>query len=281
MIRQSSYDKYEELVRMGIQRFFREAACHALDVSDFLVCQQGGFFDWSGNPCIGLGEVGLNNIQKVNIINNIGASIVVNDDDYFKTHGDQFFNGITDFERGIIKVCNLYLDIWENEWFLRNLTEVVRVANGEHYDWKLDLSKLKDTGKGNYIRNEIIAKLKNYPYLEDILKVGYNSNLRNAIGHSQYHIIPGGIWLDSYGRNKYATLQALSFEDWERIVLYAWLIFRYLFSSLLQLATNNFMVVANTSNFGGIPILVPSKEDNWVYQYIYPDKTGRTWRFVK
>lgn len=64
----------------------------------------------------------------------------------------------------------MYLDIWENEWFLRTFTELLRVANGEHYDWGLDLSKLKETGKRNFIRKEIIGRLTGYPYLQDIVK---------------------------------------------------------------------------------------------------------------
>lgn len=281
MLRISSFNKYEEIIRLGYQRFFNEAKFAALEVSDFLVCQQGGFIDWGGYPCIGLGEVGINNLQKVNIIDNIGASILASDDDYFKTNGNQFFHGVSEFEKGIIKVCNLYLDIWENEWFLRNLAEVIKVANGDHYDWNLDLSKIKDTGKGNFIRNEIIAKLNKYPYLQDIVRIGYNSNLRNAIGHSQFHIVQGGIWLDTYGRNKYATVQGFSFEEWERIVIYGWLIFRYLFSTLRQMTTAFFTETAKKTIMGGIPILVPTNDSKWTYQYIYPDSTGLTWRFVK
>lgn len=279
MIRISSLDKYEETIRMSFQHFFNEAKHKAMEMSDFLVCQQGGLLDRKGRPCIGLGEVGLNNLQKVNMIHNIGASICVSDDNYFRTHGDGFFTGNTDFENGIIKVCNMYLDIWENEWFLRNFAELVKIANGKHYDWGLDLSKIKDTGKGNFIRNEIIGQLNDYPYLQKILKVGYNSNLRNAVGHSQYHIVQGGIWLDNYGRNKYATVQGFSFEEWEKIVIYAWLIFRLLFSTLLQM-TMSFFEVSKLTKQGGISIQIPQENGKWSYEYIYPDSTGRIWRFV-
>lgn len=281
MIRISSFNKYEEKIRMSFQRFFNEAKYKALEVSDLLVCQQGGFLDWDGQPCIGLGEVGLNNLQKVNTINNIGASICIADDNYFKNNGIFLFNGNTDFENGIIKVCNMYLDIWENEWFLRNFAELIKIANGKHYDWELDLSKIKDTGKGNFIRNEIIKQLSDYPYLQEIVKVSYNSNLRNAVGHSQYHIVQGGIWLDNYGRNKYATVQGFSFEEWEKIVIYAWLIFRLLFSTLLQMATTLFVEASKLTIQGGIPIQVPQKDGKWLREYIYPDSTGRVWRFVK
>lgn len=281
MIRISSFDRYEELIRMNFQRFFNEAKDKAMEVSDFLVCQQGGFIDWEGRPCIGLGEVGLNNLQKVNMINNIGASIFISDDNYFRTNGHGVFYGNTDFENGIIKVCNMYLDIWENEWFLRNFAELIKIANGKHYDWELDLSKIKDTGKGKFIRNEIIGQLNNYPYLQEILKVGYNSNLRNAVGHSQYHIVQGGIWFDNYGSNKYATVKGISFDEWEKIIIYAWLIFRLIFSTLLQMTTSFFVEVSKQTIKGGIPIKIPQNDGNWSSEYIYPDSTGRIWRFMK
>lgn len=118
------------------------------------------------------------------------------------------------------------------------------------------MSKLKDTGKGNFIRNEIIGGLGTYPYLQEVVKVGYNSNLRNAIGHSQYHIVQGGIWFDNFGRNKYSKSRGLSFEEWEKIIIYAWLIFRLIFSILYQLATTTFFYISprndirRCSNYG-------------------------------
>ncbi len=281
MIRITSFNKYEKELRIQFQRFINDSKNKVLDFSDFLLCQQGGFFDWGGHPCIGMGEVGLNNLQKVNTINNIGTSICTHDDNYFEKNGNKFFNGTTDFEYGIHKVCNMYLDIWENELFLRTFTEFLRIANGEHYDWELDLSKLKDTGKGKFIRNEIIERLTDYPDLHNSVKIGYNSNLRNAIGHSQYHIVQGGIWFDNYGRNKYATVRGLSFEEWEKIVIYAWLIFRIVFEFLLQIATTTFLQMAKVTTTGGIPIMIPDKNGEWYYQYIYPNSNGRTWRFVK
>ena len=279
MIRLSSFEKYEEPIRLGFQHFFNNAKYKAIEISDFLICQQGGFL-YNDNPCIGLGEVGINNLQKVNIIENMGSSILVQDNNYFKNNGYGIFNGTSTFEKGIITVSNMYLDIWENELFLRTLTQVIKVANGEHYDWNLDLSKINDTGKGNFIRNEVISKLVAYPELHEIIKIGYNSNLRNAIGHSQYHVIQGGIMLDNYGRNKYANIKGFTFEEWEKIVVYGWLIFRYLFSTLFQI-TSSFVKLVQTTLTGGIPILIPQKDNKWSHSYIYPDITGKIWRFVK
>ena len=158
MIRISTFDKYEPIIRLAFQQFINKAKFNAVDIGDFLVCEQGGFIAFSG-PCIGLGEVGLNSLQKVNTILNIGPKIITEDQDYFKKNEDVFFNGCTPFENSIMKICNIHLDIWENELFLRNFIELIKIANGEHYDWNLDLSKLKENGKGRLIREEIIGKL--------------------------------------------------------------------------------------------------------------------------
>lgn len=279
MIRNSTFDKYEPVIRQAFQRFINEAKFNALDIGDFLVCQQGGFISFGG-PCIGLGEVGINNLQKVNTILNIGPMIITEDSDYFTKNGNTFFHGCSQFENSIMQICNYYLDIWENELFLRNFIELIKIANGEHYDWNLDLSKLKQNGKGELIRNEIIGKLDKYPYLKEILKIAYNSNLRNAVGHSQFHIVQGGIILDTYGRNKYATVQGFCFDDWEKIFTYAWLVFKLLFSVLKQTLSDFFFRVSKETISGGIPILIPS-ENGWYNKFIYPNQDGTVWRFRK
>lgn len=279
MIRISTFNKYEPIIRLAFQRFINEAKFNALDIGDFLVCEQGGFIAFGG-PCIGLGEVGLNNLQKVNTILNIGPMIITEDQDYFKKNGDAFFYGCTPFEKSIMQICNIYLDIWENELFLRNFIELIKIANGEHYDWNLDLSKLKDNGKGRLIREEIIGKLEKYPYLQELLKIAYNSNLRNAVGHSQFHLVQGGIYLDTFGRNRFATVQGFNFEQWEKIFVYSWLVFKLLFSVLKQTVSDFFFRASKTTLSGGIPILIPSG-DNWVNTFVYPNQDGKVWRFSK
>lgn len=279
MIRISSFDKYEVIIRQAFQKFINEAKFKAIDIGDFLICQQGGFIAFGG-PCIGLGEVGLNNLQKVNVILNIGSSICTEDNDYFARYGNSYLSGCSPFENSIMRLNNMYLDIWENELFLRNFAELIKIANGEHYDWNLDLSKLKDTGKGKFIRNEIINRLESYPYLQEIVKEAYNSNLRNAVGHSQYHIVPGGIWLDTFGRNKHSTVQGFNFEQWEKIIIYAWLVFRILFNVLLQTTADFFFRLSKSTISGGIPILIPLG-NTWKLTYLYPNSDGKVWRFSK
>lgn len=190
------------------------------------------------------------------------------------------FTGLGDFEKAVFKICNMYLDIWENELFLRTFAELVKVANGEHYDWGLDLSKLNDTGKGNFIRKQIIDKLSGYPYIQEVVRKAYNSNLRNVVGHSQYHLVPGGLWFDNFGRTKYATSRGLAFEEWESTVAYAWVLFRVLFDSLYGFATSFFYKLTRETISGGIPIVVPDSKGNWISSCLYPYSGGTIWRFT-
>jgi hypothetical protein len=85
--------------------------------------------------------------------------------------------------------------------------------------------------------------------------------------------------LDNFGRSKYATDYALSFEQWEKLVTYAWFIFRTLFSFLKDIKDSYFMSYKMVP-LAGIRILVPI-DDKWDARYIYPDDNGNFWRFVK
>lgn len=279
MLRECSLDIYGEEVCNAFNHFYKEAFSQALDYGDFLVCQQGGFL-YDGKPAIGMGEVGVNNIPKLNIIEKIGPSIFTTKENYYRDISSCHFDGTSNFEKNIMRVCNLYLDIWENEYFLRTFAEIIRVANGEHYDWELDLSKKSENGKRKFIVEQIIGKLNPQSPLKEIVKFGYNSNLRNAIAHSQYHIIAQGICLDNFGRNKYCTLRAITFEEWEKMVIYSWLIIKTLFSSLLQINLDQFFKLSKSKYNGRIPILIPQHDNKWKHQYIYPSsEDGRFWRF--
>lgn len=282
MIRKSSFNKNEPIVRMAFQRFFQETKFNAFDIGDWLVCSQRGTLDFANQPIIGLGKTGINNYQKVNMISNIGENILVDDDDYFANNGYKSLTGTSQFERGISQVCSMYLDIWENELFLRDLAELIRVANGKHYDWKLTFDKTKDSSRNHFIREQIINELDAYPYLQEIIKTGYNGNLRNVIAHSQYHVVPGGLWFDNYKRGKYNNEQGIPFEKWEKTILYGWLIFRVVFTLLSQISKDIFFKFANLGQNKGIPVLIPvGNENGWYKTLLYPDKKGEIWRFVR
>jgi hypothetical protein len=84
MLRASKISEYELEVRLGLKELFDTAKDRMQDSGDLLVCQQNGFLDYSGNPGIGLGEEGLDNMQTLNSISFTGIGDKTNDDDFLR-----------------------------------------------------------------------------------------------------------------------------------------------------------------------------------------------------
>jgi len=154
MIRSSSLKQYELDVRIALQEFFSLCKYKMLHEGDLLLCYQNGFIDFGNYPCVGIGNDGYNNFQKSNSIYFNGIGNITDNDNYFKQEGSGFFNGISTLEKEINEEKNTYLAIWENAYFLRIFTQIVNVANNDHYDWNLEIGKLPPNGKSKHIREK-------------------------------------------------------------------------------------------------------------------------------
>lgn len=280
MIRTKYIDQYEIEVRNGLQDFFDTAKSKMQHSGDLLVCQQNGFIGLSNRPSIGLGDEGLNNMAMLNSISLRGLGDLTDDENYFETLNG-FFDGTTEFEYLLQREKSTYLNIWESNYFLRILTQIVNLANGCKYDWNLNLSAMTPNGKNKHVREQIINRLNTIPSFQKVVTKAYNRNIRNAIAHSQYHCVKGGIWYDNFGSDKYADLQAIGFDDWEQKYCMTYFIFIGIFQTLKQFKDEFYFPISKTLNRNGIPIMIPDGRDKWIETYIYPNQNGETWRFVK
>lgn len=281
MLRSASINKYEIEVRSGLQELFNLCQINMLHAGDLLLCQQNGFIDYEGYPCVGLGEEGLNCMQKINSISFAGIGEITDDNDYFTKNGNAFFNGVSELEKGIHQEKTTYKDIWENAYFIRMFTQIVNVLNKCDYDWNLNISKLPLNGKSRHIREQIIQRLNPAPKFQQAVKMAYVGQIRNAIAHTQYHCIQGGILYDNYNIDDYATLQGLSFEQWEQKYIYSYFIFIGIFQTLKQINDEFYVPISKETLGKGVPVKIPNKEQGWYETYLYPNKEGNTWRFVK
>lgn len=279
MIRKSYIDKYEEILIVAYKELIKKCQLSMFHSGDLLLCQQNGNI-LHGHTCIGPGNEGLNSFQQMNSLINEGLHYTTMDDDYFLKYGRRIFQGKPELEDSVRFEMNTYQNIWENVYFLRTLTQVVRVANGERYDWTLDMYKI-GLSKSNYITNKIIKKLDVCPKFKEAMEIAYHPSMRNAAAHSQYHIIDGGIWFDNFNPNKSGDVQAIGFEDWEKYYIYSYIIFRGLFSVLREVLNQLYLPLTKVTSTGGIPVLVYYDEGSWDETYLYPDKTGNVWRFIK
>ena len=156
MLRSKSIQKYEMEVRASFQEVINLCRHNMLHVGELLLCQQNGFIDYGGNPCVGLGIEGINCMQQINFISSAGIGEITDDDNYFAKHGNSFFKGISELQSQIHCQKTTYLNIWENAYFLRVFTQVINLLNRSNYDWHLDISKLPLNGQSKHIREQIV-----------------------------------------------------------------------------------------------------------------------------
>lgn len=279
MLRKEFVDKYNDEMVGAFSELFDTARKKMFHPGDLLLCLQNGTM-FGKDTMIGLGEEGINSLQKINALFFNGIGKMTEDNDYFKKHGNEFFHGTSELELSIQAEMKAYKEIWENVYFLRVLTEVVRVVNGERYDWQLDMYKLGNK-KSNHIRDKIIKKLDVCPKFKEAMKTAYRRQIRNAESHSQYQIVQGGIWFDNYKKVNADEVQGIGFEEWEKIYSYSYLIFRGILDHLKNIVQQLYIPATKITLTGGIPILCNYHNGTWGESCIYPDKTGYIWRFQK
>ncbi len=279
MLRQSYIDKYNDEMVGAFKELLNTCRLKMFHSGDLLLCQQNGSM-FNGHTCIGFGEEGLNSLQQINALFYNGIGKITDDNNYFEKNGNQIFRGTSELELSIQQEMKAFQEIWENVYFLRLLTQVVRVANGERYDWQLDMYKL-GTNKSNHVRDKIIRKLDVCPKFKKAMEIAYNPQIRNAVAHSQYHVIQGGIWFDNYNANKPGDVRAIGFAEWEEKYIYSYSIFRGLLHNLWEVVQQLYLPLNKITTTGGIPILAYYDDGSWAETYIYPDQTGKVWRFRK
>lgn len=279
MLRESYIQKYEIAIIDAYKELIKKCQFSMFHSGDLLLCQQNGNM-LHGHTCIGPGKEGQNSFQQVNTLIDHGLAYITNDEGYFEKYGRQICQDKSELPESIRAEMNSYQGIWENVYFLRTLTEVVRVANGERYDWTLDMYNI-NTSKSNFIRDRIIKKLDVCPKFKEAIYIAYHTSMRNAVAHSQYHLIDKGIMFDNYNPNKPGDIQAIGFADWEKCYTYSYFIFRGLFSVLWDLVNQLYLPLTKKTISGGVPILAYYEDGTWDQTYIYPDETGRVWRFCK
>ena len=174
-----------------------------------------------------------------------------------------------------------YQLIWENGFFLRTLKEISHILNSEHYDWELDIdSKTKNT-RSNYIKDAIIAKYTKASKFQKLLNQAYNKDLRNAISHTQYNLVQGGIVLTNIKGDNEHPFYGVTFEQWEEIYSKAWFLLRYVFSGLKDIMELFYVPLTKETLSGGIPIIVPDGRQKWRESCVYYFEKGNRWIFHK
>ena len=263
-----------------VEQLVNLAKKNALNPGDFLLCYANGGYAWDDtSPMVGYGEEGLDSLQKINEIMTMSID-TTDDDDYFKKNGEQLTFMSNELNQSTSRELWHYVDIWENAYFLRIFAQLANLINHDHYDWRLSVyGETRKGGRTTFIREHIVKRLVEYPTIHAFVKEAAVSQLRNAIAHAKYHIVPGGILLDNYNDDKYATLQGVTFEQWERIYIHSIALFRIILSFLRQYS-QEYKKKIDALDMPGYPILIPSVDGQWSEAFIRPNEDATIWRFI-
>jgi hypothetical protein len=127
----------------------------------------------------------------------------------------------------------IYTHIWEAKVFLKRLTRLANVLCGNDYVWEVIIPF---NGKSNFIKEKIV---KHFNYvnckLGEIITNYHNTDLRNAIAHSDYQIEVNSkkiIFATKKGTS------AISFDDWSRCFVYS-ICLSYHFSDIVTKRRKN------------------------------------------
>lgn len=110
----------------------------------------------------------------------------------------------------------IYTHIWEAKVFLKRLTRLANVLCGNDYLWKV---KIPFNGKSNFIKNKIVKYFNSANCkIGEIITNCHNTDLRNAIAHSDYQINLNSKKI-TYGTKK--GNRTISFDDWSKCFVYS------------------------------------------------------------
>ncbi|MCW3807064.1 hypothetical protein [Plebeiibacterium marinum] len=278
MIRIDIQKKIDYKVTLAIEELLQTARTQQLHPCELLLVQQHGHF-WNINGkkeyMIGPGEVGLSAFSHINYIYRQARTFHWQENLDYKTINK---NQLTAIEDTIHSEKLLYLKIWENNYLLELFTQLSILAQGKHYDWDLEIpTTQKSNTKADHIRNNIKNPLQNLcPKFYEILNKSYSQQLRNAIAHSQYEFIQGGIKYLNYNPSKFCTIEAMGYTDWEERIAYTFAIFFGLhrLMDIIQEAYAKKTLAQGNS----IEVKIPYK-DGYAYQFLTYIENQKRWVF--
>jgi hypothetical protein len=107
----------------------------------------------------------------------------------------------------------IYLKIWENDFFLRQLFNLIRLCNGESYNWEFK-PKIFDS-REVLISNKITARAQKVcPLFFTLMQDVYSAQIRGAIAHSKFYFSGNYISLTNKHFREGFNIGALGIEDW-------------------------------------------------------------------
>lgn len=213
---------------------------------DLLLLQQHGFYDETNDKyCIGLGKEGMSYNTHYDFIhqyrdNSIkdsyslylkiqnGEEIINSEGKIVQLSKQQIDDLITEQAYIIQFQMLIYLKIWETNLFKKQLHQISRILKGEPYNW---LIQSNYSLKMHHLIDKLSEIIKvDYPNIWNSFDIAFNSQIRNAIAHSDYSILERGknIQLHNHNDNIHSQLTSISFDQWNTMFHHTMMIYNFM-----------------------------------------------------
>lgn len=129
----------------------------------------------------------------------------------------------------------LYSHIWESTTFLKQLSKLLDLCETRGYNWKTEVPNAQnEQSKQKYIRETLRNGFQNHKLkLGEIIKEGYQSQLRNAFAHSDYSFNETKILLHNYKPNGY-QVKDITIDEWTERFCYSVLLNFHLLNKIYE-----------------------------------------------
>lgn len=115
---------------------------------------------------------------------------------------------------------SIYLRFWEADSLLKQYCQLSSLAVGQPYDWHVTIpSYSREGSKHEFVRKQIRDRVRSVcPNFYALVNENYQTQIRDAIAHSQFYIVGRTIGFTNYSPNPaaHAPLTGISFDDWYR-----------------------------------------------------------------
>lgn len=232
MITDHNFKTFEPIVLDAMEELFDYCLKNEATENDFLVFLENGHHDASFAPkgvnpfLIGQGFDGAKDYDRMAFVATYLNIPFEKYHDDAPTAQDKF-----DVRRNSIALSMMvYVHFWESKVFLRRLRLLAMLSESQAYDWHLNVNP---TNTYTFIKNKIREVFKSKGLkIYDVIKDAYKSQVRNAFAHSDYYLSDGKVYLDNYNPNDQWSIEYISFEDFDKIIIKTLLIHHAMISKL-------------------------------------------------
>ncbi|MBF9236998.1 hypothetical protein I2I05_06280 [Hymenobacter sp. BT683] len=289
MLYLDTLQKFAPYVERAVSALFDAAFDNQSHKGDLLIILENGFYQEIDVPgrnlspyCIGPGSQYWDEQTQFEFYDSYRRN-VVDRESAFKEHSAE--EKEKHIKMSIHLELMVYLKFWESNRFSKMLLMLVKLANGENYDWNFDFNKVygpnKITGKKerkgrSYILEDLIkdGSMEVCPEFSMLMQDCYADQIRNVVAHSQFSMSQSHIGFSNYEPGKsFHQLRSIPFEKWEEYITMVILFYDSIIGNINRY--NNHYISLGEGEPFALPLRI-NRTDGSFYEELYA-YTGVRW----